>query len=356
LPAPTPAVAPQTSGVWVVAHAGQGSPAAWSDAPALAVAAVQRALAAGESPQEAAIRGVELLEDDPRLNAGIGANLRADGQTIQTDAALMSWSPGAARALAFGAVAGLDGIQHPIRVAEAVAASPHTLLAGAGAQVFADTLGLARADLRTPAARAKLARALPQLFDPTSSWGRYDWRARWNFPTPAPTSVDAAVAGLDPALAGSTLPPSPGASTGEGPAGDTVGVVLRAADGAYVAALSTGGVTLALRGRVGDVPQLGAGLYAGPAGAVAATGAGEAITRARVAGRVYDRLAAGQPPRRAIAASLREVEAGADVGVIAVSEQGYAALATTQMAWAAAAGEAAPIVRADRQIALGVTP
>ena len=62
---------------------------------------------------------------------------------------------------------------------------------------------------------------------------------------------------------------------------------------------------------------------------------GEAISRERVAGEVYDLLAQGIDPETAIRLATRGITDQEGVGVIAVSERGHAALATTQMAWAA---------------------
>lgn len=334
LPGPTPA-GPWTRGALVVAHGGQGSPATLADGPAAAVEASLAALDSGgeglEHAKQAAIAGVGVLEDDPRFNAGTGANLRLDGTTIQADAAIMGDDG------SFGAVAGIDGIRHPIQAAQAVAESPHIFLSGPGAQRFAENAGLEKADLTTPRAKKKLERAAPRLFAETGVWAQFDWRTMWNFETPAPTSAQDVVTAMQAAPEGSLEAN-----------GDTVGVVLRSAEGRYVAALSTGGTTLAMYGRVGDVPQLGSGLYAGPYGAVAATGKGEAITRERVASRVYDLLAQGIEPDRAIELGMRGVEVEEGVGVIAVSELGYGAQATTQMAWAAGSPDA--VVRADQVV------
>src|SRR5690606_40231620 len=82
------------------------------------------------------------------------------------------------------------------------------------------------------------------------------------------------------------------------------------------------------------VPILGAGLYAGPFGAVAATGKGEAIMRERVAAEVYALLEAGETPTDAIELVMRGISPEEGVGVIAVSERGWGAAATSQMAWA----------------------
>lgn len=320
-------------GAMVVAHAGQGSPATLADGPVRAVQAARARLDAGDSATEAAIVGVELLEDDPRFNAGVGANLRMDGQTIQADAAVMDDRN------RFGAVAGIRGVRHPVRVAEAVAQSPHALIAGAGAQAFAQTLGLESGQLTTQRARDKLARGWARLMggQAPAGWENFDWRKHWNYEVPAPKDASEAAA----MAAGTTAQAEPDTQ-------DTVGVVVRSGDGRYAAALSTGGTTMALLGRVGDVPQLGAGLYAGPQGAVAATGKGEAILRERVAAEVYRLLARGMEPNQAIRVAIRNITPAEGVGVIAVSERGWGALATSQMAWAAQEG--AQLHRADEVI------
>jgi L-asparaginase / beta-aspartyl-peptidase len=328
VPAPTPETAfvePLELGPLIVTHGGQGSPADRSDGPA---AAAERGFALlghdDADPLAAAIAAIELLEDDPRFNAGTGANLRLDGRTIEADAAVMDDRQ------RFGAVAGISGVRHPIRVAEAVLASPHLFVAGAGAQAFAGTLGLEARDLASDQARRKLERAFAALFAEQGPWAAWDWRAHWNFPSPAPADLDAALAQIAGAGAGVRAPQDSEPATR-----DTVGAVVRTGAGRYAAALSTGGTTLAIRGRVGDVPVLGAGLYAGPHGAVAATGEGEAIMRERVAAEVYALLAAGETPNDAIRLAIRGISPAEGVGVIAVSDRGYGAVATSQMAWAA---------------------
>ncbi len=322
-----------TSGAIVLTHGGQGSPAARSDGPATAAEAAWNALAAGADRRDAAIEAIAVLEDDPRFNAGKGANLRLDGRTIQCDAAIMDVDDDGQ--LRFGAVSGLSGVRSPVRVARAVMDTPHLFLAGEGARSFAERGGAELSALETPQARAKLERGWTRLFEERHpTWTGFDWRAAWNYEVDAPADLDAALA-----LARGDVAAAEGAVEGAEAADavdtkDTVGVVLRTASGEYVAALSTGGTTLALRGRVGDVPQLGAGLFAGPEGAVAATGRGEAIIRERVAARVYDLLAEGIEPRRAIELATRDIGPAEGVGVIAVSRLGYGAGATSQMAWA----------------------
>jgi isoaspartyl peptidase/L-asparaginase-like protein (Ntn-hydrolase superfamily) len=325
-------------------------------------------LESGGTARAAAIEGVRVLEDDPRFNAGTGANLRMDGVTHECDAAVMD------DAGRFSAVAGINGIKNPVLVADAVAGTPHRLLVGSGAQAFAEGLGLPRASLTTPRAREGITRAMTRLLagDPPSGWADFDWRAAWNYTTPVPTSVegwtvDVAApegAALSPASVAQTTAPTVPPPTVADPPGktvrpdgdpsgttpsDTVGLVVRTTDGRYAAALSTGGTALALRGRVGDVPLEGHGLFAGPHGAVAATGKGEAIVREQVARAVYDQLRRGVEPEQAIRVAIRDITAEEGVGVIAVSDRGWAAVATSSMAWAAATPAGAS--RADTFVA-----
>jgi hypothetical protein len=77
---------------------------------------------------------------------------------------------------------------------------------------------------------------------------------------------------------------------------DTIGVVVGNGLGRFAVAISTGGTTTTLDGRIGDVPIPGAGAFAGPHGAVCATGWGEVIIRENLSRRVYEFMAAGDSP------------------------------------------------------------
>jgi L-asparaginase/beta-aspartyl-peptidase (threonine type) len=73
---------------------------------------------------------------------------------------------------------------------------------------------------------------------------------------------------------------------------------------------------------VGDVPIYGAGIYAGPHGAVACTGVGEEIVKRLLAKSVYDDLARGTPPQEAVDRAIAAFPADVLVGVVAVSAEG----------------------------------
>jgi L-asparaginase/beta-aspartyl-peptidase (threonine type) len=158
--------------------------------------------------------------------------------------------------------------------------------------------------------------------DPTlpASWRGFDWRRVWNFESPPPAA--AVVPSKKPAPPDDRRSPS-----------DTVGVAVRSADGRFGGALSTGGWTLMLRGRIGDTPLPGAGLYVGPAGAVAGTGRGEKIIDVALARTVYGWLEEGVP---AAEAARRGVELlGGEGGLIVMTATESAGAAGRVMAWCA---------------------
>lgn len=284
------AAAPPPTGPAAVVHGGAGSPRSRMDGTDRAAAQALATLKAGSTALEAALAGVVLLEDDPRFNAGTGANIRLDGKTIQMDAACMDGATGG-----FGAVAALEGVKNPVLVARQVMDTPHILIVGEGATRFARAMGFPEFDPTCAENQARFERVLAILkgSDPRQleAWKRYDWKRGWNFPTP-----------LKEALG------SP----------DTVGCVTRDSRGRFAAAISTGGTTITFYGRVGDVPMYGAGIYAGPKGAVACTGNGEDIVKHLVAKATYDLLARGLSAQRAVDAILRAFPADIDLGLVAV--------------------------------------
>ncbi len=295
-----------------IAHAGVMTPPdAGSAGCRLAVQAALAELKKGADPIDAAVAGVVVLEDNPTFNAGTGSMIRLDGKTVQMDAATAD-SDGH-----FGAVAVIEEVKNPVKVARAVSRSPHRLIAGDGATAFARALGMPVYDPRTAQRKAQALMLRQKLIrkDPSlpAAWHAFDWRKAWNF------KKTLNEAGIKEGQAGS----------------DTVGVVVRSSDGRFASALSTGGWTIALRGRVGDVPIRGAGLFAGPMGAAAATGTGERIVDEMGAWQVVHRISEGQSPTQATQALVKAIKGTGSIGVIAPSATEIAASADRSMAWAA---------------------
>ena len=88
---------------------------------------------------------------------------------------------------------------------------------------------------------------------------------------------------------------------------------------------------MVLRGRVGDVPIPGAGLYAGPAGAVAGTGLGEKIIDVQLARTVYGWLEAGVPAGEAVRRGIALT--GGQAALIAITPTEAVGAADPPMAW-----------------------
>lgn len=121
----------------ILTHGGASSNSIDSDGPKAAAALGMELMSKNKFALSAVINAVKVLEDDPRFNAGIGSQLRADEKTIQIDAACMT-SKGK-----FGAVACVEGVQNPIELAhEILLHSPHFLLTGQGANLFAKEHGI----------------------------------------------------------------------------------------------------------------------------------------------------------------------------------------------------------------------
>jgi len=161
-----------------------------------------------------------------------------------------------------GAVGALMGVAHPVSVARAMLREPHVLLVGPGAYEFA------RAHHYEPRAPDTLA---------------------------APARAEQ----------------------------DTVGAVALDLHGNVAAGTSTGGLTGAAKGRIGDSPLPGCGFYASNgAGAVALSGTGESIARLAAASQIIGAIGR-LGPRGAIAQALAQMErVGGDAGGIALDAGG----------------------------------
>src|SRR5882672_107294 len=98
-------------------------------------------LAGGGSALDAVEAAIMVLEDDPVFDAGFGSHLNLDGR-VECDAIVMNGAT-----LRAGAVAALQRIRNPIRLARAVLEyCPHMMLVSEGAERFATNSGMALCD------------------------------------------------------------------------------------------------------------------------------------------------------------------------------------------------------------------
>ena len=227
--------------------------------------AAQQLLADGGSALDAVSLAVDMLEDCPLFNAGHGSVFTHD-ETHELDAAVMDGAT-----LRAGAVACVSRVRRPLRAARAVMEhSEHVLLVGAGAEAFAEGLGLEMVSpdyFSTEARREQLRRALST--------------------DKAMLDHDGAALVFRPSAAGA-------APLDEDRKFGTVGAVALDAHGNLAAATSTGGMTNKRPGRVGDSPLIGAGTYAdNRTAAVSCTGTGEMFIRTAAAYDICARMAYG---------------------------------------------------------------
>jgi beta-aspartyl-peptidase (threonine type) len=291
-------------------------------------------LTAGGSALDAAEAAVRAMEASGAFNAGAGACLNAEREA-ECDAAIMEGD-----GLRAGACGALRGFAHPISLARKILEeTDHVLVVGDGAARLAAGFGLERAaggpdperlaEYEAVAARvravpggARLARLLEVLRHGAEPTGDFE------------------------------IPSRPGFSIGRG---DTVGAVAIDARGRLAAAVSTGGLWLKLPGRVGDSAIPGAGIYADDgAGAVSATGIGEAIIRLALSRRACEAMADGAPAQAALERVVELISrriAPDTAGMVGIDRSGRpgAAFNTEAMGrgWYAA-GMAEPVVAVRR--------
>jgi beta-aspartyl-peptidase (threonine type) len=200
------------------------------------------------------------MEDDETFDAGRGSFLNAEGQ-VELDAGFMDGTD-----LEVGAVAGVQFIRNPIRLARAVMEkSEHVLLIGQGAQRFAHKMGFPTCDLTDLAVPREFERWQRLLYDQTYS-------TQQAFTRPA----------------------------------DTVGCVALDTEGHIAAGTSTGGTPNKMPGRVGDVPMVGCGFYADDElGGASSTGWGEAIAKVILARLALHHWQEQGDPHAAAAAAIQ---------------------------------------------------
>jgi beta-aspartyl-peptidase (threonine type) len=236
-------------------------------------------LASGGTSMDAITAVITRLEEDPKFNAGKGAVYTWDG-THELDASIMD-----GRTRAAGAVAGVTTVRSPILLARKVMEdSPHVMLAGKGAEQFAQEQGL---------------ELVPNSFFDTPE----RLEALKKVKTGKVTALDVDIKF------------------------GTVGAVALDTHGNLAAGTSTGGMTGKRWSRIGDAPIIGAGTYAeNGACAVSATGWGEYFIRVGVARTICARMSMkGESAQTAADATLADVKAlGGDGGVIVVGANGDA--------------------------------
>ncbi len=202
--------------------------------------------------------GVKIPEGDPNeRSVGLGGRPDRDGR-VTLDACIMDENTN------IGSVACLEHIVHPISVARAVMEkTPHVMLVGEGALEFALSQGFKKEKLLTP--------------DSELEWKEWlktsEYRPKVNIENH-----------------------------------DTIGMVAMDAQGNLSGACTTSGMAFKMRGRVGDSPIIGAGLFVdNEVGAVTATGHGEEVIRMAGSHTVVELMRQGMHPEKACKSAVERI-------------------------------------------------
>jgi len=239
--------------------------------------------------------GVMIPEADPSdQSVGYGGLPDRDGK-VTLDACIMDEQGNC------GAVMFLEGIKHPIKVARLVMEkTPHVQLVGEGALQFALANGFIIENLMTPESEKAWKNWLKHAnYDPMTIPKLLEERSKNNTP-------------------------------GQVNNHDTIGMMAMDAAGNLSGACTTSGMAFKMRGRVGDSPIIGAGLFVdNEVGAATATGVGEEVVRICGSHTVVELMRQGLSPQEACKRTVQRIikkrgEKAKDlqVGFIAMNKKG----------------------------------
>jgi isoaspartyl peptidase/L-asparaginase-like protein (Ntn-hydrolase superfamily) len=238
-------------------------------------------LGEGGTALDAVQKGVAVTESDMNnRSVGLAGRPDRDGH-VTLDACIMDHDSRC------GSVAFLEDIQHPIDVARAIMdKTPHVMLVGEGAQKWALENGFSKVDFEVP---------IPEV--------QKDYE-NWLIKSEYKTGVNVENH-------------------------DTIGMLALDASGRMAGACTTSGMAYKIRGRVGDSPIIGAGLFIdGDVGGATASGVGEAMIRTAGCSAVVESMRRGASPEEACYDIVQRIlkkhpgVEGMQVGFLAMNMQG----------------------------------
>jgi N4-(beta-N-acetylglucosaminyl)-L-asparaginase len=236
-------------------------------------------LSKGGRSLDAVEQGVKITESDPNVTTvGIGSAPDREGR-VTLDACIMNEYGDC------GSVAAIEDIVNPISVARMVMEkTPHVMLVGEGARQFAINNGFKKENLLTEKAE--------------QAWK--EWLK---------TSQYKPIINIENH--------------------DTIGMLAMDKQGNISGACTTSGLSYKMRGRVGDSPIIGAGLYVdNEVGGACATGLGETVIRQCGSFLVVELMRQGMDPTSACKEAVRRIMKhekniqDLQVGFLAINKQG----------------------------------
>lgn len=226
---------------------------------------------------DAVEQGVMVTESSQSCCVGLGANPDRDGR-VTLDASIMD------EHFNCGSVAFLERIKHPISVARRVMEkTQHVMLVGEGAQQFAVEQGF-------PLEPAVLSKDAEKAY---RQWlKKSEYKPVINIENTKSNQTAFAPSRLDDGNWNH----------------DTIGMVALDTSGNLSGSCTTSGMGFKMRGRVGDSPIIGAGLYVdNEVGAAVATGQGEDVIRVAGSHLVVELMRQGLSPENACKKAIERI-------------------------------------------------
>ncbi|MBC7850827.1 MAG: N(4)-(beta-N-acetylglucosaminyl)-L-asparaginase [Chitinophagaceae bacterium] len=254
-------------------------------------------LSKGGRALDAVEAGVRITEASQNCCVGLGANPDREG-FVTLDACIMDDK------FNCGSVAFLERIKHPISVARRVMEkTPHVMLVGSGAQQFAVAEGF-------PLEEEKLSAEAEKAY---KNWLK--------------SSEYKPVVNIENKQKGPMIPMQ--LENGEWNH-DTIGMVAIDAKGNLSGSCTTSGMGFKMRGRLGDSPIIGAGLFVdNEIGAATATGQGEDVIRIAGSHTVVELMRQGLSPQQACKKAVERIlkikganAKNIQIGFIAINKKG----------------------------------
>lgn len=202
--------------------------------------------------------GARIPEANPKENSvGFGGLPDREGK-VTLDACIMDEKGNC------GSVAFVQGYTHVISIARMVMEkTPHVMLVGKGAEVFAEANGFKKENLLTKDSEKTYKEWLKKA----------DYKPDINIFNH-----------------------------------DTIGIIALDSNGALSGACTTSGMAFKMHGRVGDSPIIGAGLFVdGEVGAATATGVGEEMIRIAGSHTIVELMRHGRTPQQACEEAIKRV-------------------------------------------------
>lgn len=262
-------------------------------------------LRSGGRAFDAVEKGVMVTESTINCCVGLGGNPDREG-IVTLDACIMDEFGNA------GGVLALERIKHPISVARRVLEkTPHVYLVGEGAQMFAVQQGFPLE---------------PQVLSDDAKKEYEKWLKKSEYKPQI--NIEQKQGGLQK---GGQIAAAPNRLSNGAFNHDTIGMIAIDAHGNLSGSCTTSGMAFKMRGRVGDSPIIGAGLFVdNEIGAAVSTGLGEEVIKICGTHLVVELMRQGYSPENACKEAVRRIirhngEAKAkeiQVGFLALNKKG----------------------------------